>query len=136
MLFDETANCAPLQTLAGHRRGGLRRSDATVWQSIARTRERYGDAKDTIMGASTDKPFLGPITDKATRDEVVDLLGPGGDRIDDHSTLWAKATAQDLQQLTWGRALVASGALPPAVVRFNPHWRLPSGAVYSRCTDT
>jgi hypothetical protein len=75
------------------------------------------------MGASTDKLFLGPITDKTTREEVVDLLGQHKVEVDDHSTLAPKATAQDLQQLTWGRALVVSGSLPPAVVRFHPHWR-------------
>jgi type IV secretory pathway TraG/TraD family ATPase VirD4 len=85
--------------------------------------ERYGDAKDAIMGASTDKVFLRPVTDRTTRDEVVDLLGQQTVEVDDHSTLGPKATAQDLQQLTWGRALVVSGSLPPAVVRFEPHWR-------------
>jgi hypothetical protein len=34
----------------------------------------------------------------------------------------SRATAQDLQHLTWGRAFVVSGALPPAVARFEPHW--------------
>ena len=48
---------------------------ATVWQSIAQMRDRYGEAKDTIMGASTDKLFLGPITDRTTREEVINLLG-------------------------------------------------------------
>jgi hypothetical protein len=85
-------------------------------------RDRYGDAKDTIMGASTDKLFLGPITDMTTRDEVVGLLGQHKVDVGDHSTLSEKATAQHLQQLTWGRALVVSGSLQPAVLRFRPHW--------------
>lgn len=126
VLLDETANCAPLQTLPGHLSDvaayGVR--IATVWQSIAQMRDRYGDAKDTILGASTDKLFLGPITDKTTRDEIADLLGNHEVDVDDHATLAPKATAQDLQQLTWGRALVVSGSLPPAVVRFDPHWRV------------
>jgi hypothetical protein len=67
--------------------------------------------------------FLGPITDKTTRDEIADLLGNHAVDVDHHATLAPKATAQDLQQLTWGRALVVSGSLPPAVVRFHPHWR-------------
>jgi NAD(P)H-binding len=67
--------------------------------------------------------FLGPITDKTTRDEIVDLLGNHEVDVDDHATLAPKATAQDRQQLTWGRALVVSGSLPPAVVRFAPYWR-------------
>lgn len=126
VLLDETANCAPLQTLPGHLSDvaayGVR--IATVWQSIAQMRDRYGDAKDTIMGSSTDKVFLGPITDKTTRDEIIDLLGNHEVDVDDHATLAPKATAQDLQQLTWGRALMVSGSLPPAMVRFNPHWRV------------
>lgn len=125
VLLDETANCAPLQTLPGHLSDvaayGVR--IATVWQSIAQMRDRYGDAKDAIMGASTDKVFLGPITDKTTREEVVDLLGQQEVDVDDRAMLAPKATAQDLQQLTWGRALVVSGSLTPAVVRFDPHWR-------------
>lgn len=123
VLLDEVANCAPLGSLPGHLSDvaayGVR--IATVGQSIAQMRDRYGDAKDTIMGASTDKLFLGPITDKTTRDEVVGLLGRHKVDEEDHSTLTDKATAQALQQLTWGRALVVSGSLPPAVVRFNPH---------------
>jgi hypothetical protein len=51
VLLDETANCAPLQTLPGHLSDvaayGVR--IATVWQSIAQMRDRYGDAKDAIM---------------------------------------------------------------------------------------
>ena len=124
VLLDEVANCAPLGSLPGHLSDvaayGVR--IATVWQSVAQMRDRYGDAKDTIMGASTDKLFLGPITDKTTRDEVVDLLGRHQVDVGDHPTLAEKATAQGLQQLTWGRALVVSGALPPAVVQFRPHW--------------
>lgn len=128
LLLDEVANCAPLGSLPGHLSDvaayGVR--IATVWQSIAQMRDRYGDAKDTIMGASTDKLFLGPITDKTTRDEVVDLLGRQAVDVDDHSTLAEKVTAQDLQQLTWGRALMISGSLPPAVLRFHPHWAAPA----------
>ena len=125
MLLDEAANCAPLQTLPGHLSDvaayGVR--IATVWQSIAQMRDRYGDAKDAIIAASTDKVFLGPITDKATRDEIMELLGQQAVEVDDHSTLGPKATAQDLQQLSWYRALVVSGSLPPAVLRSEPYWR-------------
>jgi type IV secretion system protein VirD4 len=125
VLLDEVANCAPLGSLPGHLSEvaayGVR--IATVWQSVAQMRDRYGEAKDTIMGASTDKVFLGPITDRTTREEVINLLGRETVNIDDYSTLTEKATAQALQQLTWGRALVVPGALPPAVVRFQPHWR-------------
>jgi type IV secretion system protein VirD4 len=65
VLLDEAANVAPLGDLgrmlsqaAGH---GIR--IATVWQSLAQIRERYGEGADTIIANSTAKLFLGPITD-------------------------------------------------------------------------
>ena len=92
---------------------------ATVWQSIAQMRAGCGDAKDTLKAASTDKLFVGPITDKTTRDEVVDLIGRDKVHVDGHETLVDKDGAR---RLTWGRALLVSGSLPPAVVRFRPYW--------------
>lgn len=125
MLLDETANCAPLGSLVNYLSDssayGIRL--ATSWQSIAQIVDTYGEAKDAILGASTDKVFLGPITDKTTREEIIGLLGRQAVDVDDHSMLGDKATAQDLQQLTWGRGLVVSGTHPPAVVKFDPHWR-------------
>lgn len=122
VLLHEVANCAPLGSLPGHLSDvaayGVR--IATVWQSVAQMRDRYCDAKDTIMGASTDKLFLGPITDKATRDEIIDLLGRHLVDIEDHATFTEKATAQGLQQLTWGRALLVSGSLPPGGIPLSP----------------
>lgn len=125
VLLDETANCAPLQTLPAHLADvaayGIR--IATVWQSIAQLRDRYGDAKDAILGASTCKVFLGPITDDTTRKEVVELLGRQAVEVDDdHSTLGPLASAQDLQQLQRWRALIVAGSLPPTVVRYHPYW--------------
>lgn len=124
VLLDETANCAPLQTLPAHLAAhGIR--IATVWQSIAQLRDRYGDAKDAILGASTCKVFLGPITDDTTRKEVVELLGRQAVEVDDdHSTLGPLASAQDLQQLQRWRAPIVAGSLPPTVVRYEPYWRI------------
>ncbi|MEX1140711.1 MAG: hypothetical protein WEB79_00155 [Thermoleophilaceae bacterium] len=96
VLLDETANCAPLRPLPAH----------------------LAD-----VGASTAKIFLGPIHDATTRQEITDLLGQQPVDVDDHATLGPKASAQDLQQLKGRRALVVAGALPPAVIRWEPYWR-------------
>lgn len=48
---------------------------ATIWQSIAQIRERYGDSADSILANSTAKIFMGPITDDATRQHIASLLG-------------------------------------------------------------
>jgi type IV secretion system protein VirD4 len=100
LLLDEVANCAALRSLPNHLSEvasfGLRL--ATIWQSIAQMRDRYGDAKDTILSASTDKIYLGPITDNITREEVIGQLGQDTSEPNDHSPRRPKATAQDLQQ--------------------------------------
>ena len=126
VLLDETANCAPLQDLPAHlsqlAAHGVR--IATVWQSLAQARDRYGEAIDTIMAASTCKLFMGPITDETTRRYIDGLLGQLPVDVDDHSTLGPKASSQELQQLDRSRALVIAGELPPAIVRLEPYWRV------------
>jgi type IV secretion system protein VirD4 len=121
LLLDEAANVAPLSELprtmsqvAGH---GIR--VATVWQSLAQMRERYGRGSDTIIANSTAKLYLGPITDDATRDHVVSLLGErpdsDGRRVRPHSAA--------LQQLQGDRALLVAGARLPALVMLRPYWQ-------------
>ena len=126
VLLDETANCAPLQDLPAHlsqlAAHGVR--IATVWQSLAQARDRYGEATDTIMAASTCKVFMGPVTDDTTRRYIDGLLGQRPVEVDDHRTLGPKASAQELQQLDRSRALVIAGELPPAIVRLDPYWRI------------
>lgn len=124
LLLDEAANVAPLANLprtmsqvAGH---GIR--VATVWQSLAQMQERYGRGAETILANSTAKLYLGPITDGATRDHVAGAIteraAPKDDRI---------ATARALQQLVGDRALLISGARPPAVTTLRPYWRSNAG---------
>ena len=126
VLLDETANCAPLQDLPAHlsqlAAHGVR--IATVWQSLAQARDRYGEATDTIMAASTCKIFMGPVTDDTTRRYLDGLLGQRPVEVDDHHTLGPKASAQELQQLDRSRALVIAGELPPAIVRLDPYWQI------------
>jgi type IV secretory pathway TraG/TraD family ATPase VirD4 len=119
LLLDEAANVAPLSDLprtmsqvAGH---GIR--VATVWQSLAQMRERYGRGSDTIIANSTAKLYLGPITDDATRDHVVALLG------DRHNERLARAGSRSLQQLAGDRALLVAGARLPGLVTLRPYWR-------------
>jgi type IV secretory pathway TraG/TraD family ATPase VirD4 len=124
VLLDEAANIAPLQDLprllsqaAGH---GIRM--ATVWQSVAQIEERHGRGAATIMANSTNKLFLGPVTDDATRKFLMSLLGE--DRRHDQRRRPAvpKAGAATLQQLSGERALLVVGDRPPAVVALTPYW--------------
>ncbi len=125
ILLDEAANIAPLSELPGHlsQAAGHGVRIATVWQSLAQARERYGDGADAILANSTAKLFMGPITDNTTRAYVEQLLGQELDEHDDHHAWRPKAPAQALQQLGDDRALLVSGSLPPAVVRLEPFWK-------------
>jgi type IV secretion system protein VirD4 len=121
LLLDEAANVAPLSELprtmsqvAGH---GIR--VATVWQSLAQMRERYGRGSETIIANSTAKLYLGPITDDATRDHVVALLGDPKNARGARSRVGAAA----LQQLVGDRALLVAGARLPALVTLRPYWK-------------
>jgi type IV secretory pathway TraG/TraD family ATPase VirD4 len=120
LLLDEAANVAPLSELprtmsqvAGH---GIR--VATVWQSLAQMRERYGRGSDTIIANSAAKLYLGPITDDATREHVIALLGGQHNRRGGP----ARADAAALQQLAGERALLVAGARLPALATLRPYW--------------
>jgi type IV secretion system protein VirD4 len=103
-----------MSQVAGH---GIR--VATVWQSLAQMRERYGRGSETIIANSTAKLYLGPITDDATRHHVVSLLG---ERRDERMRR-PRAGAATLQQLEGDRALLVAGARVPALVTLRPYWR-------------
>ncbi len=127
IILDETANIAPMRSLgrrlAGSAEHGVR--VATVWQDLAQMEERFGrPGADNVLGNSVTKCFLGPITDRATRDYVVGLLdhSASGRRGEgDYDLQRHKASAQRLQQLGAGRALVVNERDLPAVVR-APFW--------------
>ena len=128
LLLDEAANVAPLRDLprmlsqgAGH---GIR--IASVWQSVAQLRERYGTGADTILANSTAKLLMGPITDHATRSFVTELLGdqaerPQGLSGDRRRTALTRSAA--LQQMVGDRAVLLSGGQAPAMVTLQPFWR-------------
>lgn len=127
IILDETANIAPMRSLgrrlAGSAEHGVR--VATVWQDLAQMEERFGrPGADNVLGNSVTKCFLGPITDRATRDYVVGLLDHSasvGRDEGDYDLERNKASAQRLQQLAAGRALVVNERDLPAVVRV-PFW--------------
>ena len=126
MLLDETANIAPLADLPQQlsEAGSQRIRFATVWQSLAQMRDRYGDAADAILASSTAKLFMGPVTDETTRRYISGALGDELQEHDDHPSWRSKAGSAELQQLERDRALLVNGNLPPAVIRVAPYWKL------------
>jgi len=129
-LLDETANIAPIEQLPKYLSGvrGSKVRIVTVWQDHGQLRTRYRDAEATVLSNSQVKIYLGPITDELTRRYVEGALGDervamttetaherGGSTA--HSeTFRPRASAQRLQQLEGGRALLIHTNLPAAVI--------------------
>ncbi len=114
--IDETAQIAPIkdlpQILSMSLGSGVR--FLTVWHSIAQMRERYGpDGAATILALSQAKVFLGSITDDATRQELVRLLGQEPQEHEGNTQWRDTLTAQVLQRLHGGQGLLVHGELPP-----------------------
>lgn len=126
MLLDEAAQIAPLDDLSGQvaeaRDQQIR--FALIYQSVAQIIARHGshDAK-AMLGASTTKIYMGPITDDDTRRDVTGMLGDEPDP-DRNGARRPVATSQELIQLDAGRALLMAGANPPAIVTLDPYWEL------------
>jgi type IV secretory pathway TraG/TraD family ATPase VirD4 len=133
VLLDETANIAPIAQLpkyvSGVRGAGVR--IVTVWQDIAQLRARYHDAAGTILSNSQVKLFLGPVSDDDTRRYLEGALGDEEvqtrtDTVGAHTSTsvgraWRpRASAQALQQLAEGRALLVHTDLPAAVIDTTP----------------
>jgi type IV secretory pathway TraG/TraD family ATPase VirD4 len=129
VLLDETANIAPIAQLpkyvSGVRGAGVR--IVTVWQDIAQLRARYHNAAGTILSNSQVKLFLGPVSDDDTRRYLEGALGDEQvqtrtDTAGTHTSTtvaqaWRpRASAQALQQLAQGRALLVHTDLPAAVI--------------------
>lgn len=112
VLLDEAANIAPLRdlpaTLSQAAAHGIR--IATVWQTHAQLRHRYGPAADGIVANSAAQLFLGPIGDPAT----IELLSTACER-DQRSP--ERDVRQELRQLERGRALLVHAPHVPAVIR-------------------
>jgi hypothetical protein len=93
-------------------------------QSLAQMRDRYRDAADTVLAASTAKLSMGPVTDDATRSYVGAALGEELREHDEHRSWRPKAGPAELQQLDRDRALLLNGSRPLAVIRVSAYWEL------------
>jgi type IV secretory pathway TraG/TraD family ATPase VirD4 len=133
VLLDETANIAPIAQLPKYLSGvrAARVRMVTVWQDLAQLRARYGNATGTVLSNSQVKLFLGPLTDDETRRYLEGVLGD--ERVETHTrtegerasvstgeTWRARASAQALQQLDRGRAVLVHASLPAAVIDTTP----------------
>lgn len=113
--LDETAQIAPIQELPQVLSMSLPSVRfMTIWHSVAQIRERYGtDAAANILALSQAKVFLGSITDRHTRDELVHLLGQQPQQVNGHTQYRDTLSAQALQRLQQGQGLLIHGELPP-----------------------
>jgi type IV secretory pathway TraG/TraD family ATPase VirD4 len=117
LLLDEAANVAPLPDLPQMISQILKHNiiAATFWQDLAQLHTRYGRSADTILGNSTVKLFMGPITDDATRRYVLGLL-------DERDSKHERLDASAVRQLDRDRALLVAGARLPALLTLRPYW--------------
>jgi type IV secretion system protein VirD4 len=140
LLCDEAAHLAPLAKLptllSVSASWGVR--FCVVYQSLAQIRHRYGVQADAVLANTLCKLFLGPIHDRATRDEIVALLGHelveqtshttdpyGGARSKTrHEQHRPAISAEQLARIGEGEAIAIHGRELPAVVRlpFYDEW--------------
>jgi type IV secretion system protein VirD4 len=141
---DELPNIAPIRSLPRYVAtlldAGVR--FASICQDLAQLEATYGATKDTILSNSQAKLFLGPVTCPRTRRYITELLGDepvvtrtrnrGANGYTSASVTWrARASAQLLQQLDDGRALLIHTNAPAAVIDSRPWWEVPM--VRNRC---
>lgn len=138
VLADEAAHLAPLGRLPTYLAvsAGWNVRWCLIYQSLSQLQRRYGAEADAVLGNVLCKLFLGPIQDATTRRYIVDLLGDEpvtetsrrrgvagdvGERTE-HERRAPKASAQQLQQLEVGEAVLVHGRDLPAVVRLKALW--------------
>ncbi len=148
-VLDEAAQLAALaslpERLAVTSGQGVR--IASLWQSLAQVRQRYGEDAETVVASSHARVVLGPVVDEPTRRMVVELLDEEpGERRSRHGggleggrrsttvqeTPQRKASAQALQQLERWRGLAVVGSELPMVGRVAPWWERPRVAAAMR----
>jgi type IV secretion system protein VirD4 len=145
ILADEAAHLAPLGKLPTYLSvsAGWGVRFCVVYQSLAQIRHRYGVQADAVLANTLCKLFLGPIHDRATRDEIVALLGH--ERVEHTSRTsdrfgYARSTtrheqhrpaisAEQLARIGEGEAIAIHGRELPAVVRlpFYDEWHPEAG---------
>ena len=137
LLIDEAAHLAPLGRLPAYLSvsAGWNVRWAVIYQSYAQLRSRYGVDADTIIANTLCKLHLGPIHDKATREELVAFLGSeyvevasettdrwgGGATRTTHEQARPKLAPEQLAQLGDGEAIATHGRDLPAIVKL-PYW--------------
>ncbi|WP_354697311.1 hypothetical protein DSM112329_02934 [Paraconexibacter sp. AEG42_29] len=138
VILDEARHLAALDNLphllAVSRGWGVR--IATVWQNLDQITSRYGKQTDAILGNSLAQMFLGPIRDPGTREYLTALLDTetrdevtydldalrGRRARTAHARPQAKASAQTLQQLPPGVAILINGSDLPVKGRVARWW--------------
>ena len=120
--LDETANIAPLQDLPQILATSLPSARfLTVWHSVAQMHRHYGPAAAAeILALSQAKIFLGSITDGHTVTELTRLLGQRASEQNQHPEI---LTAQALQRMTDGQALLIHTDQPPTLYRQRRYYR-------------
>jgi len=137
LLIDEAAHLAPLSRLPAYMSvsAGWNARWAVIYPSYAQLRSRYGVDADTIIANALCKLHLGPIHDKATREELVAFLGneyvevesetterwSGGSTRTTHEQARPKLAPEQLAQLGDGEAIAIHGRDLPAIVKL-PYW--------------
>lgn len=143
ILADEAAHLAPLGKLPTYLSvsSGWGVRFCVIYQSLAQIRHRYGQQADAITANTLCKVFMGPIHDKATRDEIVALLGHeqvqqtshtsdsfGSSRsTTTHDQSRPVISAEQLARIGEGEAIVIHHRDLPAIVRlpFYNEWKEP-----------
>lgn len=136
ILADEAAHLAPLGKLPTYLSvsAGWSIRWLVVYQTAAQFRARYGQAGDALTANTLCKLFMGPIHDRATREEVIALLGEqqaeqtsttsgrwGESTTTRHEQPRPKLTGEQLGQFGDGQAVAFHGNDLPALVTL-PFW--------------
>lgn len=125
ILADEAAHLTPLRSLPMHL--AVSRGHGVRWllayQTIGQIQERYHGDAQAVTANTLVKQFMGPVQDRATRDEIIallggehvtsvtrnsDRLGLGGGR-SERSEYRPKVGAEDLALLPEGHTLIVHG---------------------------
>jgi len=137
LVCDEAAHLASLGRLPAYLAisAGWNTRWAVIYQSYAQLRSRYGVDADTIIANTLCKLFLGPIHDKATREELAAFLGNEyvevasettdrwgtGSTRTTHQQARPKLAPEEFAQLGDGEAIAIHGRDLPAIVKL-PFW--------------
>jgi len=138
VVLDEAANTAPIRNLPqiAATAAGQGIQVVTVFQDLAQTRSRYGEAADTILANHRAKLFLSGISDGRTLEYLGRALGDEevgyesrthGERGSTSRTRGTRtqrlAPADTVRGIAPGEAILVYGHLPPARLSLRPWYR-------------